>query len=337
MFGQEIDPLRLRRVLGAFVTGVTVVTATDGAGRPRGLTVNSFTSVSLDPPLVLVCIDRSSSSHDALVKTRHFGISILSEEQRALATRFATRSEDKFADVATSWSREGTPLLPGAAAWLECRLHDQSVMGDHTILIGRVVDLGVESMRPLAYCSGSFISLAPELMLGSTSTNSTVSIVWIVEVDGSLVLRRIGAADGGSFSLPTTDLPAGLLDDEHLQCAALEELGIGVDVHFLYAVYSDATMNRITLAYRAVADRADDLTAGLEAVGMGSVPVEKIRGRDLAGMVRRYILERELSRFGVYSGTSKGGVIAQLSDPVAEDSRKYALRFGDARRSAIAE
>lgn len=129
----------LREVMGAYPTGVTVVTGSDEAGLPFGLTVNSFTSVSLEPPLVLVCIGHSSTSHDRLVEAPTFGINVLAADQAGTAERFAREpSEGRFDDFAWAQGTRGSPLLEGAVAWLECTRHQVVPAGDHSILVGRV-------------------------------------------------------------------------------------------------------------------------------------------------------------------------------------------------------
>lgn len=138
----------LREVMGAYPTGVTVVAACDADGTPYGLTVNSFTSVSLDPPLVLVCIGHSSTSHDRLIGTKHFAINVLAADQRQTARRFAKEPSDgRFGDVPWSTGAGGLPLLDGAVAWLECTVHEVVEGGDHSIVIGRV-DRSALSDRP---------------------------------------------------------------------------------------------------------------------------------------------------------------------------------------------
>ena len=155
------EPL-FRDVMGHYPTGVTVVTATDADGEPLGLTVNSFTSVSLEPPLVLVCIDRGSSSHDGLLEADHFGVSILSTDQHLLAHRFA--SEDparRFQEVTWREGPRGSPILDEAVAWLECRVHEVHEGGDHSILLGRVTATGLESGDALVFYRGAYASVQP--------------------------------------------------------------------------------------------------------------------------------------------------------------------------------
>jgi len=137
---EETDTGRgLRDVMSQFPTGVTVVAAMDSEGRPFGLTVNSFTSVSLDPPLILVCIDRGAASHDPLMAASHFTVNVLASGQSDVADRFATEpARARFEDVPWHESALGAPLVERAAAWLECSRHEVHEGGDHSILVGRV-------------------------------------------------------------------------------------------------------------------------------------------------------------------------------------------------------
>lgn len=129
----------LREVMRSYPTGVTIVAACDAGGVPFGLTVNSFASVSLDPPLVLVCIGRSSSCHDRLVSAPRFAVTILSSQQEPLASRFANDpSEGRFDGVEWTLSAGGVPIIDGAVARLECSRHEVVAAGDHSILVGRV-------------------------------------------------------------------------------------------------------------------------------------------------------------------------------------------------------
>lgn len=131
---------RLRDVLGHFATGVTVVTARSGKGVAVGLTVNSFTSVSLDPPLVLWCLGRRGAMAEAFRDVSHFAVNVLSADQEALARLFAERRDDKFEHVpGVSAGAGGAPLLPGCSAWLQCRTHATYDGGDHLILVGEVL------------------------------------------------------------------------------------------------------------------------------------------------------------------------------------------------------
>lgn len=131
----------LRRALARFVTGVTVVTAADAAGRPTALTVNAFTSVSLEPPLVLVCIDERSRAVGAIRSRGRFAVHLLAAGQGDLARRFARTGEDKLALLAEAPSALGNPLLRSWLALFECRLDAEHAGGDHRILVGEVLRL----------------------------------------------------------------------------------------------------------------------------------------------------------------------------------------------------
>jgi len=145
----------LREVMRSFPTGVTIVAACDAHGAPYGLTVNSFTSVSLDPPLVLVCIGRSSSCHDRLERASRFAVNILSARQGPLASRFAADPTDGRFD-GVEWSRRdsGVPVIEGVVSWLDCTMHEVVTGGDHSILLGRVESSTTYDRAPLVFHSG---------------------------------------------------------------------------------------------------------------------------------------------------------------------------------------
>ena len=147
MDGLEIDAT-LREVMSSFPTGVTIVAACDPQGAPYGLTVNSFTSVSLDPPLVLICIGHGSSCHDRLSASSSFSVNILSASQAELARRFSRElSDGRFEEVSWSPGELGDPIVEGAVASLECSVHEVLAAGDHSILLGRV-ERATRSDRP---------------------------------------------------------------------------------------------------------------------------------------------------------------------------------------------
>ena len=151
------DPRTLRDALGCFATGVTVVTCVDDEGAPAGLTVNSFTSVSLEPPLLLVCLHKEAASAAPLVAASHFAINVLQTEQQPASITFSTRVEDRFGR--TPWSRgeAGAPILEESLCVFECERYAVYDGGDHHILVGKVVkasfDAGVD---PLLYFRGSY-------------------------------------------------------------------------------------------------------------------------------------------------------------------------------------
>lgn len=156
-YRQGSDARTLRDALGCFATGVTVVTVMNAAGEPVGLTANSFTSVSLDPPLLLVCIAKTAGSLPALVAAENFAVNVLHIGQQPTSNLFAKSGEDRFAE--TPWSRghNDAPLLSGALANFECKRHALHEGGDHVILVGEVVRARFEPRRdPLLYFRGKY-------------------------------------------------------------------------------------------------------------------------------------------------------------------------------------
>jgi flavin reductase (DIM6/NTAB) family NADH-FMN oxidoreductase RutF len=158
-----VDQRSFRAALGAFATGVAVATAPGRGGPPAGVTVNSFTSVSLDPPLVLFCLDRSAQSLEAFREADHFAVSVLAEGQRDLSVRFASQAPGKFEGVGVAEGLGGAPVLEGCLAAVECSRHAVHDGGDHVILVGRVERLRhADGGRPLLYFRGRYASLGHE-------------------------------------------------------------------------------------------------------------------------------------------------------------------------------
>lgn len=155
-----------RRALGCFATGVTVITV-DYEGRVEGMTANAFASVSLEPLLVLVCVDQKARTHAHLHARKRFGINVLSEHQRKISEHYAqverdpSRAEEE-AGAAFDRTQHGTPVLRGALAYLECRLQSAQDAGDHTIFIAGVEDVVVHQGRPLLYFQCAYHAIGPE-------------------------------------------------------------------------------------------------------------------------------------------------------------------------------
>ncbi len=158
----SIEAAEFRRVLAHLATGVTVVTATEPTGTARGLTASAVASVSLDPPLVLACVDREADTHDCIDRARAFAVSILGEEEEALARRFAGDDvADKFHGVSHRTEVTGAPVLDGSVGWVDCRLWATYDGGDHSIFVGRVVAGDAGPGSPLVHYRGGYARLAP--------------------------------------------------------------------------------------------------------------------------------------------------------------------------------
>lgn len=145
-----------RAALSRFPSGVTVITLKDGEGNMHGITVSAFSSVSLNPPLILVCIDNEAGSHYAFHEGKRFVVNILSEEQTEYSIQFASQLPDKFLNIHHHEGLEGIPVLKNALVNLECRLVQHFVAGDHTIFIGEVERTHISEGNPLVYYMGDY-------------------------------------------------------------------------------------------------------------------------------------------------------------------------------------
>ena len=151
------DPRTLRDALGCFATGVTVVTCRDADGQPFGLTANSFTSVSLDPPLLLVCVHKHAACSGALTAADHFAVNVLQAGQQPASIRFSTRQEDRFGLNDWSPGEFGAPVLTESLGVFECARHAVHDGGDHLILIGKVLKASFDStLDPLLFFRGRY-------------------------------------------------------------------------------------------------------------------------------------------------------------------------------------
>ena len=151
------DPRTLRDALGCFATGVTVVTCLDATEAPAGITVNSFTSVSLDPPLLLVCLHKMAAAADPLIGASHFAVNVLQREQQPASITFSTRVEDRFGSMAWSCGEAGAPILEESLCVFECERFAVYEGGDHHILVGRVVKASFDaSLDPLLFFRGRY-------------------------------------------------------------------------------------------------------------------------------------------------------------------------------------
>jgi flavin reductase (DIM6/NTAB) family NADH-FMN oxidoreductase RutF len=155
-----IDKVEFRRALGHFASAVTVVTTKLASGEPAGITVTAFSSLSLEPPLVLICIDRRARLHDHLAVGGHFAVNILAEDQETVSRRFATSEGDQFRDVGFTTAATGSPLVQDAICAIECTIVDCLPGGDHTIIVGEVQAAHIREGKPLLYFRGGYAALA---------------------------------------------------------------------------------------------------------------------------------------------------------------------------------
>jgi flavin reductase (DIM6/NTAB) family NADH-FMN oxidoreductase RutF len=152
--------MTMRQAMGRFATGVAVIT-TEADGEPHGMTVNSLTSVSLDPPLLLVCFNHGARSAEAVVSSGRFVVNVLSQRQQGIALRFAQRGEDHFAGLDLRYDGHRVPVVPDALAHLECDVARVVEAGDHTIVFGAVLEAHTHNGAPLGFYAGKFSDIHP--------------------------------------------------------------------------------------------------------------------------------------------------------------------------------
>ncbi|MFD8518368.1 flavin reductase family protein, partial [Streptomyces antimycoticus] len=156
---QGLDPVAFRSALAQFPSGVTIMTTRSEAGTLHGFTASSFAALSLDPPLILACLDRGADCFPVFMAAKHFVVNIVTDAHADLALKFATKGENKFADGNFELDEAGNPLLPDAAAVISCELEQAVPGGDHVILIGRVRDARTGAGKPVTWHRGGFLPL----------------------------------------------------------------------------------------------------------------------------------------------------------------------------------
>lgn len=321
----EVERVRLRRALGSFVTGVTVVTVLDDEDRPRGITANSFTSVSLSPPLILVCVDHRAASHDVFSASTSFAVNFLAHDQQDLANRFATKRPDKFDGVAFRIGATGAPVLDESLGHLECVKDSQMVIGDHTVIVGRVVHYDVRPRRPLAFHQGTYLLVDPEAELASEEDRHSVVVKWIFDVGGRVVLSR----DEDTWTLPGLGISRALLEDGHLVETLRHEYGVSADQLALFSLFHDPETRKLWIVYRAdVGAFAGEVPAGWtlfdeDALAWGSIAHDAVES-----MLRRYFYERSTAHFGIYAGSVRDGAVSALDTTGRADWKSYARQMG---------
>jgi len=310
---QSIDTRDLRNALGVFATGVTVVTTVDPGNQPRGFTANSFTSVSLEPPLVLVCVGRTIGTAPVFTSTPHFAINILAADQQVISSAFGTPSGTRFEAVGHARGRTGSPILDGVAAWLECETHDVLERGDHVILIGRVIDYAYTTSNPLGYCRGAYVTfgLAQDALNAAQNAgrdSAPVRVGAIIEYDGAVYLET---RPDGKLE-PPTGARLGADDDLDTLVGRLRAAGLEMELSFIYAVFEDDAQGVQFIFYRAEArEPCPDLRDRF--VGFDAIPWPRLPDEAIRTMLRRYVTERQENTFGVYVGDHRSGTVRAVS------------------------
>ncbi len=295
----RIDPKALRNAFGAFPTGVTVVTTRTAEGAPVGFTANSFTSVSLDPPLLLVCPAKRLTCYPVFEGCRHFAVNVLAEGQEAVSNTFASFQGDRFAQVGWHAGPNDIPVLDGTAAHFICSTHDIRDAGDHAILMGRVVTFTQSGLRGLGYAGGQYFSLGLEREAAAPTVGRRTFAGALIVRDDDILLTETG----GGFDLPRIPLT----EPVPVRAAVKEWLGVVDPTAQLGKAYSifDEGGDHFTY-FLAHAEGTKDPTTGRYA------PVASLEGRDfaspaVASMLTRFATEFRTRMFGLYVGDETAG------------------------------
>jgi len=303
--GIDFDPRDLRRAFGCFMTGVTVVTTLDENGEPCGFTANSFTSVSLEPPLVLVNILSSAHGCQVFTSAPGFAVNILANNQRDLSNRFARAGEDKFATIDWRPGPVGSPVIDRVVAWFDCEMYQQVEAGDHVILIGRIGHYQYNTHAPLGYCRGSYVSsgMTPQ-MLQLVSSPGALRVGAIVENDGRILLERDPVT--GRLSLPSSAAVGDPGDGDSL-LGKLAAAGVEIDLPFIFAAYEEGGVRYVYYLgeLRSPEDAVE--TPQLRFYDFDLITWEEINDSAVITMLQRYIREKKYGNFSIYIGDPHQG------------------------------
>ena len=295
----------LRTAFGSFMTGVTIVTTEGIDGAPRGFTANSFTSVSIEPPLLLICIGKAAASMEVFARAKGFAVNILAEQQKDISVLFASKRADKFDHVPWRAGPFGNPLIEGSAAWFDCARYQVIDSGDHIILMGHIEAFSYSDANPLGYARGGYITLGLEQEAVNAASSSSRTVVGaILESEGRLVLMADGRP--GGLMLPEVGR-SGTNGSASQLHALLKREGIDAMLGFLFAVFENPKTHEQCIYYRGEAllhARGRMVLADFDAL-----PWDRLSDETSRAMLKRYAEERKLGRFKVYSGDHERGTV----------------------------
>ncbi len=303
------DSGEFRRALGSFLTGVTIVTTIGPEGEPRGFTANSFTSVSLDPPLVLVCIAHKALGHPVFATSKSFAINVLSEDQKTASGVFASKAADKFTSVAWQSGQTGSPVLDGAVALFDCDMERLVEAGDHSILIGRVRYFQHNSAQPLGYCRGAYVTpgLSQEAL---AAIQPGTDVGAILENGGRILFLE---TPDGFYELPRGRGLGSAGDGKSLK-GLLAAKAIEAQLGFLFAVWDDAgNAARTHVYYRGTVDVPASSDRGIRLIDIDAIEGLQIADPAIRSMLARYVRECTEDAFGVYVGNEVEGEVRPLA------------------------
>lgn len=301
-----IDQEKFKKAVSRFISGVGVMT-TNVDGDLTGVTVSSFASVSLDPPLVSFYIASTSPSAEVFLKAERFAVNILSTTQAGVARQFATKRSNRFEGISLLPGKE-LPIIRDVTTWMICEKHSVHVLGDHHLVVGRVTEAGGTGQAPLAYWSSHLFNLWSETPLSILSgLERDVKVTWILASDGHIALKRASNGKQGSLTLPSETLSASELSRgvDQLSEGNLSKYSKVLEDPHLQALFSVAK-DDIEACFRARLAPGTELDEGYELHKVRDIPWERLSDPAEEKSLRRYITERSNDRHGVYLSKDLG-------------------------------
>lgn len=298
------DTRDLRNAFGTFMTGVTVVTSHTADGEPLGFTANSFTSVSLDPPMVLVCLANTSQNYDALVNSEGFAVNILSEHQIEISNTFARPVDDRFAGVEWHKGPAGSPIIDGVSAWFDCKMHKTVDAGDHVILIGSVQAFDSTTTPGLGYARGAYVT--PSTTTDAMAQNTNLVVSALIERNGEVLLVDDGI--GGVM------LPEAIVDQEGASTALkrlITNCGLTAQPGFVYSVFEDPDRKRQHISFLCQAAEGEPKKGAF--VPLGKAFLTDVSDPAIQTMLERLAAESAIGNYGIYYGNQDSGEVRPIS------------------------
>ncbi len=297
-----MNPKELRNAFGTFMTGVTVVTTKSNEGENIGFTANSFTSVSLDPPLLLVCLGKSMGCYPVFESCSHFVVNILAEAQEDVSNLFASYDGDRFSKVAWHEDQNGMPLINGVTTSFSCKNHQQIDAGDHMILMGEITHFETTGHEGLGYSNQGYYSLGLERGAVEAPTSAhSFKVGVIVESEGSVLLQKTEKG---------LQLPSVEIENRNGALGAIQkhlaDNNNKVELGPVYSIFDDKKSGEYSVYFLANSDSQETSALG------DFYPVESLIDLPMASnalktMLDRYSLERKSGVFGLYLGDDSEG------------------------------
>ena len=297
-----VDPQTLRRAFGTFMTGVTVVTTRADNGSFVGFTANSFTSVSMDPPLLLVCPGKHLQFFDVFESVSHFAVSVLAEGQESVSNTFASEPGDRFAHTHWSGDAYGSPLIHDACATFSCRVHQRLTAGDHMVLIGEVLDLECNNKNGLGYGSNGYFSLSKEQKADTSNQSGITGITGAIVKTGNELLV---VPQGQKLTLPEIKQQGSDGARSALQKHFIQS-GLDITLGPVYSIYDDTgNGKRYTYFLGNTSDNTDNKLGTFTSIN--SLNTDSFRDTAQSIMMDRFVTEVQSDVFGLYVGDTESG------------------------------